>query len=193
MDLIIGEEYRRTDVHDAFGGQRQGGISTPSGRQEILIFTGDTGEQYGCTDGLQPDGVFWYTGEGQRGDMLFTRGNLAIRNADTDGKSIHLFTQTRKGFVRYDGQASYIDCRVGGGALTRWPPSAAQTARAVFPHAAFTLMRCARQQSKVSIRSSSPVRTRRTARARAAVSSRRCATALIDATKCVARSSGRVG
>src|ERR1700757_5259349 len=29
-------------------------------------------------------------------------------------------------------------CRVGGGALARWPPSAAQTARAVFPHAAFT-------------------------------------------------------
>src|SRR5215472_16584202 len=31
--------------------------------------------------------------------------------------------------------------RVGGGAQTlrpRWPPSAAQTARAVFPHAAFT-------------------------------------------------------
>src|SRR6266705_1855548 len=30
------------------------------------------------------------------------------------------------------------DCRVGGGALARWPPSAAQTARTVFPYAAFT-------------------------------------------------------
>src|SRR6516165_850244 len=29
-------------------------------------------------------------------------------------------------------------CRVGGGALARWPPSAAQTARTVFPYAAFT-------------------------------------------------------
>src|SRR5450755_1901021 len=28
--------------------------------------------------------------------------------------------------------------RVGGGALARWPPSAAQTVRAVFPHTAFT-------------------------------------------------------
>jgi hypothetical protein len=34
--------------------------------------------------------------------------------------------------------APTIRCRVGGGALVRWPPSAAQTARAVFPHAAFT-------------------------------------------------------
>ncbi|MFJ1260802.1 hypothetical protein ACGLHR_50780, partial [Cupriavidus sp. CuC1] len=29
-----------------------------------------------------------------------------------------------------DGQ----QCRVGGGALARWPPSAAQTVRAVLPH-----------------------------------------------------------
>src|SRR4051812_18792575 len=28
------------------------------------------------------------------------------------------------------------DCRVGGGAPKRWPPSAAQTGRAVFPHPA---------------------------------------------------------
>src|ERR1035437_6058064 len=33
---------------------------------------------------------------------------------------------------------SVAGCRVGGGALTRWPPSAAQTARTVFPYAAFT-------------------------------------------------------
>jgi hypothetical protein len=39
-------------------------------------------------------------------------------------------------------------CRVGGGALARWPPSAAQTARAVFPHAAFTKARDYESQSK---------------------------------------------
>ena len=40
-------------------------------------------------------------------------------------------------------------CRVGGGALARWPPSAAQTARADFPHAAFTKtqdLRCKEKQ-----------------------------------------------
>jgi transposase len=35
-------------------------------------------------------------------------------------------------------------CRVGGGALARWPPSAAQTVRAVFPHTAFTKAQIAR-------------------------------------------------
>src|SRR6516225_7321146 len=34
--------------------------------------------------------------------------------------------------------ADVMTCRVGGGALVRWPPSAAQTVRAVFPHTAFT-------------------------------------------------------
>ena len=66
-------------------------------------------------------------------------------------------------------------CRVGGGALARWPPSAAQTARADFPHAAFTLMRLAWTQSKVSIQSSSPDQTRHTTRALEAVASLYCA------------------
>ena len=54
-------------------------------------------------------------------------------------------------------------CRVGGGALARWPPSAAQTVRAVFPHTAFTKTHASEMQSKGSTESSSPARTRRTA------------------------------
>src|SRR5712664_3610412 len=42
-------------------------------------------------------------------------------------------------------------CRVGGGALTRWPPSAAQSARADFPHAAFTKTRVSEMQEKGNI------------------------------------------
>src|SRR3989440_13083706 len=41
-------------------------------------------------------------------------------------------------------------CRVGGGALSRWPPSAAQTVRAVFPHTAFTKTHASGMQSKGS-------------------------------------------
>ena len=39
-------------------------------------------------------------------------------------------------------------CRVGGGALARWPPSAAQTARTVFPYAAFTKTQLCRETSE---------------------------------------------
>jgi hypothetical protein len=68
-------------------------------------------------------------------------------------------------------------CRVGGGALARWPPSAAQTVRAVFPHTAFTKTHASGMQSKGSTESSSPARTRRTAWFPATVASRRSATA----------------
>jgi len=101
--FIKGQEYRRTDLHEQWGGQRQGGISTPSNYPLLLLFTGDAGEQYGYSDNWK-DGVFFYVGEGQRGDMELIRGNAAIHNHISNGKDLHLFSYVRKGFVRYDGQ-----------------------------------------------------------------------------------------
>ena len=61
----VGQTYhRQKDIHDAYGGQRQGGISTPSGHPYVFLFTGDSGTQYGSRDEFRPDGTFWYTGEG---------------------------------------------------------------------------------------------------------------------------------
>ena len=40
-------------------------------------------------------------------------------------------------FIQRCFDAGLVLCRVGGGALARWPPSAAQTVHAVFPHTAF--------------------------------------------------------
>ncbi|BBO25695.1 hypothetical protein AltI4_00830 [Alteromonas sp. I4] len=41
----VGKEYhRRTDLHEKYGGQRQGGISTPQNYPFIFIFTSDSGE-----------------------------------------------------------------------------------------------------------------------------------------------------
>ncbi len=62
-------------------------------------------------------------------------------------------------------------CRVGGGALARWPPSAAQTARAVFPHAAFTKMVAMKVQAKGLTEQDLPARTRRKVALQADVSS----------------------
>lgn len=108
MELTPGQEYRRRDLHEAFGGQQQGGISTPVDSDVILLFTGATGEQYGYRDEFK-NGVFEYTGEGQRGDMEMVRGNLAIRDHEENGKQLLVFEQTRKGHVRFMGEARYID------------------------------------------------------------------------------------
>jgi 5-methylcytosine-specific restriction protein A len=102
----IGKVYnRRADIHDPFGGQQQGGISTPANHPYIFLFTGDTGEQYGYSDGLDSDGVFIYTGEGQHGDMSFDRGNRATRDHVANGKELHLFEALgHGGNCRYLGE-----------------------------------------------------------------------------------------
>ena len=107
--FVPGQNYRRRqDIHEIYSGQRQGGISTPSGHPLIFIFTGESGETYGYRDEFRPDGTFWYTGEGQSGDMEMVRGNRAVRDNQQEGKTIHLFKCLKTGPVRYVGQANYL-------------------------------------------------------------------------------------
>lgn len=96
---------RRQDLHGRYGGQRQGGISTPADHDLIFLFTSAAGQEYGYKDEFRPDGTFWYIGEGQEGHMEMTRGNRAIRDHQTDGKALHLFEGLGEGLVRYLGPA----------------------------------------------------------------------------------------
>ena len=106
--FIKGNLYCRRDLHALhalYGGQQQSGISTPSAHPFIFLFTSPRSEEYGYIDGWQKDGVtFLYTGERQRGDMTFTRGNRAIRDHVADGKALHLFEKADMGYVRYVNQ-----------------------------------------------------------------------------------------
>ena len=110
MEFIEGNEYRRRDIHHEYGGQMQGGISTPANHPMIFLFTGEQGEIYGYHDGFQNDGLFWYTGEGQVGDMEFVRGNLTIRDSAITNKDIHVFEYLVRGsgMVRYLGMMDYV-------------------------------------------------------------------------------------
>ena len=108
MKFVPGQKYRRVqDIHEVYGGQRQGGISTPSGQSLILIFTGESGGTYGYRDEFRPDGTFWYTGESQAGDMEMVPGNKAIRDHQELGKTIHLFEYVYSGIVSYICQSTY--------------------------------------------------------------------------------------
>lgn len=101
----IGSVYnRRKDIHSVYGGQQQGGISTPKSEPFIFLFTGQSGTSYGYEDGWTKDGLFGYTGEGQSGDMEFLRGNKAILEHASNGKDLLLFEilEKRQG-VRFIG------------------------------------------------------------------------------------------
>ncbi len=107
--FTIGEIYnRREAVHEVYGGQQQGGISTPTKCPYVFLFTGESGKSYGYADKFQPDGTFWYTGEGQAGDMGMVRGNLAIRDHQENRKSLFLFEYVKTGYVRFIGEAVCI-------------------------------------------------------------------------------------
>jgi len=111
MDVVFtpGQIYRRRDLHAKVGGQRQGGISTPANAPFIFLITGDSGKQHGYSDDWTDDGIFLYTGEGQRGDMRFVAGNRAIRDHIKDGKTLQVFEQQKKDkrFLRYLGEMEY--------------------------------------------------------------------------------------
>lgn len=100
--------HRRSDIHAKFGGQEQGGISTPRQYPLIFLFSSSTGEAYGYNDRWIDADTYRYSGEGQRGDMELVRGNRAIANHVKNGKELHLFEKVDKGRYRYAGQMEYV-------------------------------------------------------------------------------------
>ncbi|ADU38550.1 HNH endonuclease [Variovorax paradoxus] len=109
--FVLSKVYRRkSELHEPFGGSRQSGISESARFLVVFLFTGDSGERYGYSDRFDEDGTFFFTGEGQRGDMLFKRGNLAIRDHSSRGKALHLFRTIGKGKgQKYLGEFVYQD------------------------------------------------------------------------------------
>jgi 5-methylcytosine-specific restriction protein A len=97
---------RRADIHAKFGGQQQGGIITPTQHPLVIIITGEKGLEHGYADRARDDGAFEYFGEGQVGDMVLQRGNLAIAGHAADGKSLLLFRKTAEG-LRFLGEMVY--------------------------------------------------------------------------------------
>jgi len=108
--FIPGQTYhRRNEIHSIFGGNWQGGICPSSTLPYIFIFSGKSGHQHGYQDGWDNPNVFSYTGEGQVGDMQFTRGNLALRDHKQNGKRVFLFEAVSKGYVRFVSEVEVFD------------------------------------------------------------------------------------
>lgn len=100
--------YSRKEIHDQYGGNRQRGISASAKHPMIFIFSGDSGKQYGYIDGWTSEGKYRYTGEGQRGNQVFTFGNRALLNHINDKKRVFLFKKKQNGY-HYEGELELID------------------------------------------------------------------------------------
>ena len=100
---------RRADIHALYGGNWQSGICPSANYPYIFIFSGKSGHQHGYKDGWDNPNVFSYTGEGQVGDMKFTKGNLALRDHLKNGKRVFLFESGNKGFVKFISEVEFFD------------------------------------------------------------------------------------
>lgn len=100
---------RRVDIHAKYGGNWQSGICPSANFPYIFIFSGRTGHQHGYKDGWDNPNVFSYTGEGQEGDMKFTKGNLALKDHLKNGKRVFLFESESKGFVKFASELEFYD------------------------------------------------------------------------------------
>lgn len=115
LPFEVGALYnRQRQIHGVFGGQQQGGISTPKEHPLVIAFTGEAGVSHGYHDFWDDDEVFHYFGEGQVGDMKYVAGNRAIGEHVKDGKTLVVFQMMGKGRpYRYLGrfmcQSSYVE------------------------------------------------------------------------------------
>ena len=111
MQLEIGQEYKRTELHKFYGGQARGGISTPSNSKYIFIIAyKNSGKDFGYEDGWDDKKNFYfYTGEGQVKDMEFIRGNKAIRDHQENKKKILLFQETKETYIKLEAEMFFID------------------------------------------------------------------------------------
>ena len=110
LQLTAGDTIRRTELHEQYGGRRQGGISPSRVTPNVFVITDpDRGHQYGYIyDGDREDGYFHYTGEGQDGDQQMVQGNRAIRDHEAENRELHVF-KARGTELTYQGQFRYHD------------------------------------------------------------------------------------
>ncbi len=104
--FIPGLLYKRSLLHDEYGGNRQRGISPSAKFPYIFIFSGKSGSQYGYQDEWLNDDIFQYTGEGQIGDMQFTEGNLTLRDHKNSYKRVFLFEIIDSGMVKFESETN---------------------------------------------------------------------------------------
>lgn len=108
--LTVGAVYKRSQLHSRFGGNRNAGIVPSTKEPVILLFHTDEAIQQFYSDGFDGDGVYWYCGEGTRGDVSWTSGNRAIRDHAANGMELFLFERVRRtgGFWRFSFALQYV-------------------------------------------------------------------------------------
>ena len=114
MNLIAGNIYVRKEIHAAFGGSQQGGITPTKDSKKVFIWSNESGPHHGYQDGWSDDGkVYYYTGAGQDGDQDIEapRHNGRLLRHSENGDEVLLFLGQKGpgGLWKYECELSLID------------------------------------------------------------------------------------
>ena len=102
--------YKRSDIHDKYGGNRQRGISNCVEHPFIFIFTNPNSDEQDVYIDEWRNKYFHYSGEGRKGNMTMTGGNKSILDHQKNKKEIHLFEKTSSsGMWKYIDQLKLVD------------------------------------------------------------------------------------
>ena len=107
-NLQPGDEIKRTELHNRFGGGRQGGISPSRTTPNILIFSDPASGHFHGYDDRWDGPVFLYVGEGQHGDQRLAGGNKAILEHRKTKRALRVFKGVG-GDVQYLGEYAIDD------------------------------------------------------------------------------------
>jgi len=108
--LTLGAVYKRSQLHNRFGGNRNAGIVPSKKEPAILLFHTDEPVQQFYRDGFDGNGIYWYCGEGTKGEMSWTSGNRAVREHGNNGSDLLFFQriQRKGGFWRFSFVLQYV-------------------------------------------------------------------------------------
>lgn len=99
-------------VEEQFGVRISGfgrGINPTCSTVVLISSIGKAGGNFVYHDKWTEDGDYLYSGEGKTGNQTMTRGNLAIRDAASNGKKIHLFVKFSPQEYYYQGVFDLAD------------------------------------------------------------------------------------
>lgn len=111
--LEPGESIRRVELHDRYGGSRQGGTIPSRSTPNIMLFKDPlVGQAHGYYDGWVGN-HYYYTGHGQTGDQEFKAGNAAVRDHKSGERALRVFrgvggTVTYLGRFELDDEAPFF-------------------------------------------------------------------------------------
>lgn len=101
-DFKINNEYVMNQIVHAFKCQREGGMLRSIKTNTLVLIANHTAPLY---DDKWIDGIFHYTGMGQRGDQrLNFSQNRTLNESHSNGVEVHLFESYKDGFYKYDGK-----------------------------------------------------------------------------------------